>query len=689
MEYQRKRPLTPSAGPHQPTVRAEVPAVSHHVPVQRAMQRFTCTPTAAQRQAVIPVLRAASLHRQEEEHLSAQRLPLQRQVTDLSATLPADAIQTALQRQASERTPGVIPSHPQAAGEWVTVMRHRAEQVDGTRMDARSMQAFATLQRQVAAALVHSVKHDPSPALQRHSAFAEHAVSLQRHALTRTIPRAALSQLPPGERLSLQRAVDEATQADALQRQQDAQALQLHSLQRHLAELDEQATKPVMERIQARRGSGNPLPAAVQRHLEQGLNHDLSAVRIHDDAEADKLAKGVSAVAFTTGTDIYFRSGKFNPNTQSGLELLAHEVTHTVQQSQGKVGKGIDPDAGLEAEARAMGKRLASGSPALKWQSSGGRLRQSVPSATYSVQRTPEGTTDLRKKLVQVAATAQAEARKANAGRGAVAEIGQTPKLNAYEFQPLLPLNKGDPKDLAFDHGFLAGAGGKLDKSKMVKPTLQDYAAWTKWMHIAGALLGLRPDLKDAIFAYMHFLRAGGQARNVNYERFLKYDPAGKRVHDALTEDVKFGIRNSLAGGNYKQGLKYSMSGSTATIYVGRGARYPEPATENWQKAIGKHQAWADVSYNFIYKKSGPTLINTSIHIKMKDMYNFNPGDADIATSTPDDVNGRFELTGLGKEYINYGSVKKNVAFTIDFASLSITQKSAAGSAKLLLPNPR
>lgn len=355
----RKRQLTPSAGPRQATVRAEVPAVSPHAPVQRAMQRFTCTPTAAQRQAVIPVLRAASLRQQEEEHLRAQRLPLQRQVAELRADLPADAIQTALQRQASERSLTAVPAHPQTAGEWVTVMRHRAEQMDGRRMDARSTQAFTALQRQVTAALVHSVKHDPSSAIQRQAAFAEHAVGLQRHALTRHIPRAALTQLPPGERLSLQRAVDEATQAVALQRQQDAQALQLHSLQRQLADLDEQATKPVMERIQARRGSGNPLPAAVQRHLEQGLNHDLSAVRIHDDAEADKLAKGVNATAFTTGTDIYFRSGTFNPNTQSGLELLAHEVTHTVQQSQGKVGKGIDPDAGLEAEARAMGKTLA------------------------------------------------------------------------------------------------------------------------------------------------------------------------------------------------------------------------------------------------------------------------------------------------------------------------------------------
>ncbi|MDR6330963.1 DUF4157 domain-containing protein [Deinococcus soli (ex Cha et al. 2016)] len=132
------------------------------------------------------------------------------------------------------------------------------------------------------------------------------------------------------------------------------------SLQRQLAELDAEATQPVLARIQARRGGGNPLPDAIRRHLERGLNYDLSRVRIHDDAEADKLAKGVNAIAFTTGADIFFQSGKFNPNTQSGLELLAHEVTHTVQQSQGRVGSGIDPDAGLEREAQVSGARLAS-----------------------------------------------------------------------------------------------------------------------------------------------------------------------------------------------------------------------------------------------------------------------------------------------------------------------------------------
>ncbi|WP_229779670.1 eCIS core domain-containing protein, partial [Deinococcus knuensis] len=138
---------------------------------------------------------------------------------------------------------------------------------------------------------------------------------------------------------------------------------------------------------------------AIQRHLEQGLNHDLSRVRIHDDAEADKLAKGVNAIAFTTGTDIFFQAGQFNPNTQSGLELLAHEVTHTVQQSQGRVGTGIDPDTGLEDEARLSGARLARTFTPASFQKSSRRPVTAVPrrlaplTATHAAQRFAAGRT--------------------------------------------------------------------------------------------------------------------------------------------------------------------------------------------------------------------------------------------------------------------------------------------------------
>ncbi|GGN43235.1 hypothetical protein GCM10010842_30510 [Deinococcus daejeonensis] len=246
------------------------------------------------------------------------------------------------------------------------MLRHRAEGIEGQRLDARAFGEFQALQRQVAHTLAHGFRADRGDAQARYASYGEQLATLQRHTLSAPVARVVLGLVPPTERLPLQRATDDALQRLQAQEQAALAFDTVQAVQRQLAELDAEATQPVLQRIQARRGAGNPLPEAVQRHLEQGLNHDLSRVRIHDDAEADKLAKGMNAIAFTTGTDIFFQSGRFNPNTQSGLELLAHEVTHTVQQSQGRVGRGIDPDAGLEREARAMGAKLAQVMPSSK-----------------------------------------------------------------------------------------------------------------------------------------------------------------------------------------------------------------------------------------------------------------------------------------------------------------------------------
>jgi hypothetical protein len=58
---------------------------------------------------------------------------------------------------------------------------------------------------------------------------------------------------------------------------------------------------------------------------------------VHTDKEADHLARSVNAVAFTAGSDIFFREGAYNPGTTQGLQTLAHEAVHTVQQASGPV----------------------------------------------------------------------------------------------------------------------------------------------------------------------------------------------------------------------------------------------------------------------------------------------------------------------------------------------------------------
>ncbi|GGL08223.1 eCIS core domain-containing protein [Deinococcus radiotolerans] len=124
------------------------------------------------------------------------------------------------------------------------------------------------------------------------------------------------------------------------------------------AALAASAHQGVVQRVQARQGLGEPLPVAVRRHLELGLNADLSRVRVHTDREAAALAARVQARAFTSGPDIYFAANTYDPGSRAGLTLIAHEAAHVVQQQQGRVAAGLDPDAALETEAEQQGERL-------------------------------------------------------------------------------------------------------------------------------------------------------------------------------------------------------------------------------------------------------------------------------------------------------------------------------------------
>jgi hypothetical protein len=87
--------------------------------------------------------------------------------------------------------------------------------------------------------------------------------------------------------------------------------------------------------IQRARGSGQPLDGAVQAEMGKTLGHDFSAVRVHTDGEADALNRQLSAKAFTTGHDIFFRQGEYHPGYGGGQELIAHELCHVVQQCTG------------------------------------------------------------------------------------------------------------------------------------------------------------------------------------------------------------------------------------------------------------------------------------------------------------------------------------------------------------------
>lgn len=331
----------------------------------------TLRPVAVQRQQVGPMFEALRLQREVMGGLSVQRQAVLSQMQQLRTSVLTSSVEAALQRQAAKLAPvAPLTRSPDTPAEWVQAAQLEVQRVQDPAQPERTRwmgnadreRHLGTL-RSVGVGLARGFRADRGPALQRYAEYGDRLAALQRQPLTASLPRMVLAQVPPAERPRLQRAVDDALQVRAEQDAHDGSVLQLHALQRQLSELDQEAELPVMARIQARQGSGSPLPDAVRRQLEAGLNHDLSGVRVHIDAEADHLSKKMNALAFTTGRDIYFQAGRFDPNSQTGVELLAHEATHVRQQAQGQVGRGVDPDAGLEAEARATGQRLAQRPP--------------------------------------------------------------------------------------------------------------------------------------------------------------------------------------------------------------------------------------------------------------------------------------------------------------------------------------
>jgi hypothetical protein len=87
------------------------------------------------------------------------------------------------------------------------------------------------------------------------------------------------------------------------------------------------------------RSSGQPLDASTRAFMESRFQHDFSTVRVHTDARAAESAQAVNALAYTVGQDVVFGAGQFAPATRTGQKLLAHELTHVVQQQPGVASK--------------------------------------------------------------------------------------------------------------------------------------------------------------------------------------------------------------------------------------------------------------------------------------------------------------------------------------------------------------
>ena len=213
--------------------------------------------------------------------------------------------------------------------------------------------------------------------------------------LAPTITRSARLPSPKGSTLLRKCACGGNKQSDDEKRKS---ALLQRKGQRPITAAEEEGVPAVVDT--ALRSGGEALPEAVRNHFEASFGHDFSRVKIHTDGVAAQSARSVGARAFTVGSDIVFNSNEFQPHSPAGRHLLAHELTHVVQQSAMPTRRGalrIGPtDSRFEREADQVANRISS-APAIRASAESGRANPlprtsigGISAAPATIQRVGE-----------------------------------------------------------------------------------------------------------------------------------------------------------------------------------------------------------------------------------------------------------------------------------------------------------
>jgi hypothetical protein len=165
-------------------------------------------------------------------------------------------------------------------------------------------------------------------------------------------------------------------------------------------------------------GGGRPLEPEVRGEMEGRLGHDFSDVRVHNDGAAHDSAKAVNAHAYTVGSNVVFQRDKYDPSSADGKVMLAHELTHVVQQRSGPVDgssasggiKVSDPSDRFEREASANAERVMAAPAPMAAGPAGPAIQRDVDEAAPGVQRHADEEADVQRHADEEADVQRAEA---------------------------------------------------------------------------------------------------------------------------------------------------------------------------------------------------------------------------------------------------------------------------------------
>ncbi|MFN6518725.1 MAG: DUF4157 domain-containing protein [Nostoc sp. CreGUA01] len=172
------------------------------------------------------------------------------------------------------------------------------------------------------------------PSIQRQQVPQEEQLQMKPLANSIT-PLVQREEIPEEEEEELQmKSLDNSTlQRESAPEEEEEEELQMSSMVQRQAKGAMAATPNLEASINQARGSGQAMDDKIREPMEQAFGADFSGVKVHTDAQSDELNQSIQARAFTTGQDVFFRQGEYNPESRGGQELLAHELTHVVQQS--------------------------------------------------------------------------------------------------------------------------------------------------------------------------------------------------------------------------------------------------------------------------------------------------------------------------------------------------------------------
>ncbi|SDG51642.1 hypothetical protein SAMN05216553_108445 [Lentzea fradiae] len=237
--------------------------------------------------------------------------------------------------------------------------------------------------------------------------------------------------------------------------------------------------------------------------------------------------------------------------------------------------------------------------------------------------------------VLNSALTKAEQAQISDGGATSLAEADVSNKTQDGHYR----IGPPDRPDIKFDEDFVydskeSTTGDHLDKAK-----------WLTKLRGAQAL-GMMPDGTEM---YEHYWKNTGEPKEFDYEKAYRDDSGIRQGVDSEITRAAAAAAELIRSGN----TNFPMTGHASVAQ-------PYPTTENWQKAVGGYQVWSHSNVRVEGNK-----VTMEITVKAEDRYNFNRGQADIATGAGDDENGRFTEIGWAKPFDTHGTITRTVTWEV------------------------